>query len=508
MKIRILLSALVLAFGAAPLAAAPVVENPSFEADQYGVSPGYASANGGITGWTYSGNVGINPVWANPSAQTGPSTPFLDNGAIPDGLQTALLQNTATLSQSVAGFEAGKHYVLRYNENARHLRQVPDDPRLVVRLAGQVVVVEHPVSTVDPNGVRQTPFKEVTSSVFTAPADGAFPLVFEATQGGGVTLFVDHVRIEEVADPDSVVPTYGDPGGIVVVNPGFELDSFGTFPGYASGNGGSITGWTHQGTGVGLNPWWNDPAARTGANHPFTDNGIIPEGQQALLMQNVATVSQTLPGFEAGRRYQVRLSVNARFNQGVAWPRFRVLLGGEVVVSENELVAVEGRDQKALPYVEVLSAVYIPDSDGPRTLAIETLDGSGVTLLVDDVRVVELEANAPPEWSGSAIVLPDATVGMAYAVDLAPEAEDPEGDPLAFRLVADSWSGPAGSSNWLALAEDGSLSNARAITSADEGTHEWRAKADDGNGNRPGATLRIAVAPASGFPGDWRRMEY
>lgn len=502
---------LLFATGLAFPAGAVTVANPSFEEDQYGTSPGYAHANGGITGWTYTGNVGINPVWSDPVGQTGPATPFLDNGVIPDGLQTALLQNECTLSQVLSGFEVDKHYVLYFHENARFLKQIPGNPRLVVRLGGQVIVVEHDVLNVDPSGVKATPYPEITSSVFTAPASGSFELEFETTVGGGVTVFVDHVRVEEVADPDSVTPTYGGAGGITVVNPGFEVDSFGTWPGYASANGGAITGWTTSGTGVGLNPVWDDPVAKTGPDQPFADNGVIPEGRQVLLMQNVATVSQALSGFEAGKRYQVRLWVNGRFNQGTAWPEFLVTLGGETIVSRNELAAVQGRDLRTLPYVEVLSAPFTAPADGSYVLAIETVEGGGVTLLVDDVSVVELPDNLAPEWSSGEVRLPDATAGLPYAAAIVPGAGndivDPEGDALAFRVVQGSWSGPAGSSDWLALQEDGAASNMRPVGVGDVGEHAWSVKADDGNGNKPAATLRVNVVTGSSVGSGWLLFE-
>jgi len=186
----------------APMAlAAPVIENPSFEADRYGEYPGYASGNGGrIAGWQFTGNVGLNPCWADPETPAGPRHAFSDNGVIPHRRQVALMQNQCALSQEVAGFESGKKYRVTYHENARHYRRGKDLPRIAVLLGGETVVSEHAVAAKEPMGRHTLPYDVVESAVFTAPSSGAFDLIFKTTVGNGVTMLIDNVAIVEVAE--------------------------------------------------------------------------------------------------------------------------------------------------------------------------------------------------------------------------------------------------------------------------------------------------------------------
>lgn len=174
----------------------PVVQNPSFEADVYGTYPGVARVNGGkITGWVWTGSVGINPVWSGTLNRTGPQRPFVDNGATPDGRQVALLQNLCTLKQKVDGFKAGKRYVVTYYENARRMRRVDGPPRLTVTLNGETIVSEHGVRCVDDPNQFRLPYDYVESAPFTAPSDGAFELVFKTTLDGGVAVLLDQVAV-------------------------------------------------------------------------------------------------------------------------------------------------------------------------------------------------------------------------------------------------------------------------------------------------------------------------
>jgi len=176
----------------------PQVVNASFEQDRFTKYPGHAANNGGISGWTYTGNVGVNPFWETRGERERPRAPFVDNGQIPHGRQVALMQNECTLRQSVAGFRAGRRYRVTYHENARQYRQAKMDPRLRVTLGGEVVVSEHGIQPVEPANSRSLPYDFVESAVFEAPRDGAFELAFVTTVGGGVTVLIDQVSIEKV----------------------------------------------------------------------------------------------------------------------------------------------------------------------------------------------------------------------------------------------------------------------------------------------------------------------
>ena len=72
----------------APALRAQSIPNPSFEANSFAFFPGYANVGGnaGITGWTVTGNAGLNPAGGNP---------FADNGATPQGANVAFVQSVA-----------------------------------------------------------------------------------------------------------------------------------------------------------------------------------------------------------------------------------------------------------------------------------------------------------------------------------------------------------------------------------------------------------------------------
>lgn len=181
------------------LASEPRIENPSFEADVYKNYPGVARVNGGkITGWQFTGNVGVNPFWAGAPKQTGPQRPFVDGGRTPHGKQVVLMQNLCTLSQTVGGLEPGKQYFVRYFENARHMRQIKGAPRLVVTVNGEEIVSEHDVRCVDNPNQFSLPYDLVESTPFVAPKDGSAKLVFQTTVDGGVTVLIDEVTIERL----------------------------------------------------------------------------------------------------------------------------------------------------------------------------------------------------------------------------------------------------------------------------------------------------------------------
>lgn len=185
---------------AGAVAAGPVVENGSFEADRYANSPGLAVGNGKrITGWEYAGNAGVNPVWKDPGAQKGPDSQFYDNGTTPDGKQVAFIQGPGKLSQAISGFEAGKRYMVTYRENGRFQHQGTQWPRVRVTLGDEVVVSAHDVAPVGVNNTYDVPFYRVESATFTAPRSGGFSLVFETVQESRTTtLLLDAVGIREL----------------------------------------------------------------------------------------------------------------------------------------------------------------------------------------------------------------------------------------------------------------------------------------------------------------------
>ena len=115
--------------GIAGSAQAVTITGGGFEAPNFTNSVGYANTNGGvITGWTISdtSRVGLNPA---------ASSPFANNGTIPEGSQVAFIQSnagTGTLSQTLTGLVAGETYTVRYRYNARN----GQTPRVDVKVNG------------------------------------------------------------------------------------------------------------------------------------------------------------------------------------------------------------------------------------------------------------------------------------------------------------------------------------------------------------------------------------
>ena len=104
----------------APALRAQSIPNPGFEADSFSVYPGYASQNGGLSGWTFTGGVGLNPASGNP---------FANNGAIPQGGNVAFIQSSnstlETLGTTITGLTPGATYVVRFRANSREGYPVP-----------------------------------------------------------------------------------------------------------------------------------------------------------------------------------------------------------------------------------------------------------------------------------------------------------------------------------------------------------------------------------------------
>ena len=113
--------------------------------------------------------------------------------------------------------------------------------------------------------------------------------------------------------------------GIDIVNPGFELPAQ-TSGQYAYGPASSATvGWTFTTT----------PANNTGGSgvsqngSGFTSlNNNAPEGSQAGFLQGVASVSQTVIGFQPGVAYQMRFSAAGRLGYAAQTVHVQIYDGG------------------------------------------------------------------------------------------------------------------------------------------------------------------------------------
>jgi hypothetical protein len=196
---------------------AVVITNPSFEADgDVGGSIGYGWG-GTYTGWTPGGDTfdfGGTPVYLSGvlSTVSAPQNGVADNGVTPDGTHVAFLQNYSnvshmTFSTTVTGLSVGLTYQLKFYENARVTGYDPQDTSVTIN--GATIVASHSVSAVDPQGVRSTPYRLVTSSPFTAAA-GSEVLTFISQRLAGDTSsdsawLIDNLQITAVATPEPSV---------------------------------------------------------------------------------------------------------------------------------------------------------------------------------------------------------------------------------------------------------------------------------------------------------------
>ncbi len=169
--------------------------------------------------------------------------------------------------------------------------------------------------------------------------------------------------------------------GLAMVNSSFEADTFGTYPGYVSGNG-PITGWSSLG-GHGINS----------SAGPFADNGAIPHGARVAFMQGDGALSQTVSGFTVGAQYYVVYFENAR-NGGI--PAIEVQIGGTTIVSAHARAPVGGGNS----YVEVTSDPFIASATDLALSFIKSNPlGGDTTALIDNVCVLTLAPNTPPSIS-------------------------------------------------------------------------------------------------------------
>lgn len=168
-------------FGSAAVAA-PVIPNPSFEANTFTRSQGYIYQNTAITGWVASINdvAGLNPA--------GGDNIFADNGAVPHGTRVAFIQSmggTSTLSTTITGLVPGNEYVLQFRANARS----GGTPEPACRINGGDAVP----FVVTPEVGGTNPYYTITR-FFTATATTA-ALEISNTTATDTTVLVDDFKI-------------------------------------------------------------------------------------------------------------------------------------------------------------------------------------------------------------------------------------------------------------------------------------------------------------------------
>lgn len=188
------------------------VLNPSFEADTFGALPGYVSGNGPITGWNARGGHGINPGTT--------FSPFADNGAIPDQVKVAFMQEDGPMTQRVTGFTPGETYYVHYYENSR----AGNVPAIAVTITDDTntltLVAEHVVTSVG----GANPYYEVFSQSFVATAaEMTLAFVKSNPRGGDNTVLIDNVAIVQIQATSPPFITQQPRGSVVEISDPISL---------------------------------------------------------------------------------------------------------------------------------------------------------------------------------------------------------------------------------------------------------------------------------------------
>lgn len=199
--------------------------------------------------------------------------------------------------------------------------------------------------------------------------------------------------------------------GQSISNASFEANTFTSFPGYASGNGGLITDWTlSNNTRIGLNP---------GGGTPFANNGTIPTGSNVAFLQagssGAATMSQTVTGLTIGTKYHVEFRVNAR-NPNAPFLQFSTDAGEPAVSAQ--VTPVGGAE----PYKYVGFDFTATDTSHVINIA-NTINSGDHTLLVDDVTITtSTGAWSFGPWQDDATSGVDSAYLYTHAVNFASNA--------------------------------------------------------------------------------------
>lgn len=203
--------------------------NPGFEASGTPGFPGYIQP-APISGWTSTGNYGVNI--------SGPG-PFANNGINPEQDRVAFLQGDATLTQTVWELEDGEAYHLSFAFNARG----GNKPTLNVTVNGEAAL-EYKVN---PVGEAEAYYRYVYN--FTADSDVA-EITFAQTAEGDNTVLLDDVRLVKGKGTEVELPSPEEPAAPITMALGQGADATLTLSWSAD-----ETGWVTQYAEKVNGPW-------------------------------------------------------------------------------------------------------------------------------------------------------------------------------------------------------------------------------------------------------------
>ncbi|MGC8625624.1 MAG: PEP-CTERM sorting domain-containing protein [Phycisphaerae bacterium] len=169
-----------------------VIANPSFEGSGQPSGNGYTYTNA-IAGWTATNETGIS---------TGGSSPFANNGTIPDGSKVAYLQvnnaQVTTLSQMIGGLTVGQQYKLSFYYNARNYNSVT--PLMQVSLGSTTFTPTGGLNVNPVGGSNPYNFAD-----YSYTATGTSELLsfsnINTAAGSDTSLLLDDVSLQAVPEP-------------------------------------------------------------------------------------------------------------------------------------------------------------------------------------------------------------------------------------------------------------------------------------------------------------------
>jgi hypothetical protein len=326
-----------------------LVENPSFEDNGTDGWPGYFT----IAGWT-GVNVGLNPITvSHPNG----SSPFADNGAIPDRNQVAFVQRVGELRQVLRGLDISKQYWLQAYVNGRNCCE-GSIPSASASFNGIELAPPTPLPPVG----GSNPYYFVNIPFTPNSPTGALAIVSPpVTPDGDRTLLVDAVTLVQ-----------RDPGQVVVQNPSFEASGIVPSPGTIAPA--PMSGWTGSGTyGVNL------------PGGPFADNGTHPDQDHVAFLQGQdSSLSQTVGNLTAGATYRLGYAYNARNNNV---PQLQVSVDA-VTLHDETVLPVGGTANYRTTNITFVAAA------NSAVIAIRQAAAGDQTVLLDDVK---LSLATPPQ---------------------------------------------------------------------------------------------------------------
>ncbi|WP_435008284.1 hypothetical protein P12x_005540 [Tundrisphaera lichenicola] len=276
--------------------ATPSVADGGFESPVVGY--GKVARPAGIA-WSFS----TGPAGSGSNACiSGNNSPYTSgNPAAPEGQQVAVIQRLGAISQTIAGWAAGR-YTIAF-QAARRGNYGPGSDDIQVLVDGIAVGTILPTST---------SYNSFTTAAFSVAA-GSHTITFQGlnSKGGDNSTLIDAISIQ------------ARPASTSLENAGFESPVVGY--GKVARPAGIAWSFSTGPAGSGSN------ACISGNNSPYTSgNPAAPEGQQVAVIQRLGAISQTIAGWAAGR-YTIAFQAARRGNYGPGSDDIQVLVDGIAV---------------------------------------------------------------------------------------------------------------------------------------------------------------------------------